>query len=424
MKGYSTFLVSLATLVFLHSGAFAADEWYVSYEKGVDAVHRQDWQEAVNILTEAIRAKPDSKAHSKTYGLRFIDYFPYVYRGLALYKLGNATRALADFEREEKAGEIGNASNDDEAERILREHLDLLRKSKAVETKVAEGIKLYRQKEFQRAIDIFQAIDKTSPDYSEAQKYIALAQGELQRSTSSPPKTPVVKGPEPGTTVQKKDPVAEAFKAGVQFFDQNDLDQAEVKFKSVLQSSPNHDGAKQYLARIRSLRQKPVATGAGSTPAIETKPPAGGTAPAGSRQDALFRDAVALFAAGKGKEAKTRFTDLRQLDPSYPHVAAYLDSIGQNEVKTKQGISSFFEGEYQRSINELADAAKKGGDNVTIYAFLACAYASQYYLMGAEDKGLQQNAIDAFKRAKQLDPAYKLDARFFSPRLIALFNIQ
>ena len=423
MKGNSTFFLSLVTLVFLHSGAFAADEWYVSYEKGLEAVRRQDWQEAVNNLNEAIRAKSDSKAHAKTYGLRFTDYFPYVYRGLALYKLGNATRALADFEREEKAGEVGNASNDDEAERILREHLDLLRKSKAVETKVAEGIKLYRQKEYQRAIDIFQTIERTSPDYAESQKYIALAQGELQRSTSSPPKTPVVKSREPVTTVEKRDPVAEAFKAGVQFFDQNDLDQAELKFNSVPQSSSNHAGAKQYLARIRLLRQKLVATGGRSTPAVEVQPPAGGTAPVASRQDALFRDAVALFAAGKGKEAKTKFADLRQSDPSYPHVVAYLDSIGQNEEKTKHGILSFFEGEYQLSINELADAAKKGSDNVTIYAFLACAYASQYYLMGAEDKGLQQNAIDAFKKVKQLDPAYKLDARYFSPRLIALFNM-
>ena len=81
------------------TGNAVAAEWYVSYEKGKEAFGSQQWQEVVRLMTEAIGEKDEEKANAKTYGLRFMDYFPYLYRGIAYSRLGDQKRALADLER-------------------------------------------------------------------------------------------------------------------------------------------------------------------------------------------------------------------------------------------------------------------------------------------------------------------------------------
>jgi tetratricopeptide (TPR) repeat protein len=393
----------------------AADEWYVSYEKGVDAVRGGQWQEGVQLLTEAIGGRNEERARMKTYGLRFIDYFPYAYRGYAYSKLGQTARALEDLERSERDGQVFNASQDRNAGTMVRETLDLLRKSKTSDKTFADAVALYRQKEYARAIDLFRSIPAGSSSAGEAQRYIALAQAEMNAKPAAPPTTV------PATTTRPTErrtsaQIAAEYQAGVRLFDRKEYDGAEAKFEAVLKYEPKHGGAQKYLGRIRNARAALASKPAGGTTSAPGKQPSG--------NETLFAQALDLFRNGRMESARRAFLTVRAADPSRTEVGTYLDSIDHTTERARTGIVAFCEGDYPAAITSLADAALVNGESPHVFGFLASAYAAQYFLTGGEDRALQRNAVEAFRRARQLDAAYALDGRIVSPRIVALLTTQ
>jgi hypothetical protein len=115
----------VAVLLLAALSAARADEWYVNYQKAKEAISAKQWQRAVDLLNEAIGDKDRSSSHVKTYGMQFIPYFPYVYRGVAYFNLQNKPAAKSDLEREEN----NDASGDDK--NLLQQYLDLLQKQAA-----------------------------------------------------------------------------------------------------------------------------------------------------------------------------------------------------------------------------------------------------------------------------------------------------
>ena len=76
---------------------FQNQPFYELYKDGRKALEDKNYQEAVTFLSDAIRQKPESKKNAKTYGVQFIEYYPYHYLALAYYKQGdfdNAKNAL------------------------------------------------------------------------------------------------------------------------------------------------------------------------------------------------------------------------------------------------------------------------------------------------------------------------------------------
>jgi hypothetical protein len=94
----------------------ASKPWWEEYDDAMRAVDRANWTAALQHLEEAVRRNSKSSARARTYGMRFIEYFPYYYLGLAHYKLatGRATaatdinphlaKALEYFSREKNSG--------------------------------------------------------------------------------------------------------------------------------------------------------------------------------------------------------------------------------------------------------------------------------------------------------------------------------
>ena len=114
-------------LLVVPAAGLCADEWYESYEKGRVALSQNQFAEAAQYLTEAIEQKAESKANARTYGMVFIDYFPYLYRGIARARLGQAGLAKQDFETEDKAGEVYEAERDTRAGPLLRQQMEGLK---------------------------------------------------------------------------------------------------------------------------------------------------------------------------------------------------------------------------------------------------------------------------------------------------------
>lgn len=412
-------LILVAILLVALRPPALAQEWYVSYGKGLEAFRRQQWQEAVSALNDAIGEKSESKAKAKTYGMQFIDYFPYVYRGVAYYKLGDREKAQADLEKAEGEGVVGNAREDDNAPRLLREYLDLVRKKSPAaapqpDAKYAEGMRLFNRKEYAASVEQLKGVAPAAKEHKDAQKYIGLAQAEMKKAEGA------------ATARDRKDRIDKAFAGGVKNFNNSAFDQAEADFTTVLGLDNARADARQYLTRIKSQKQKLAAAAKQSReqiripvrePVIESAKPAPG-APA----NPLLSEAVALYSEGKVARAKPKFEQVRRNEPDNADAENYLRVISETTQRTRNGITSFFEGEYQQAIDQLSESAKKERDNAHLYAFLACSYAAKFLLAGEEDGTLRDNAVSAYVLVKSVDANYALDKKIISPRIVSILD--
>ena len=415
-----TFLIAIVAVV-LSPSLLRADPWYVSYGKGLEAFKRQQWQQAIGYLNDAVDEKSDSKANAKTYGLQFIDYFPYLYRGVAYFKLGDRKNALSDLGKAESEGAVNDAEEDTEAPKLLHEYLDLLRKNvPPTDPAFADGMKLFNQKDFKGAVEQFKSVPESSPQYREAVKYLGLSQAEVKKTETA------------AAMKDKKDRIDKAFASGVQYFNQNDLEKAGEQFTSVLQLDNSRSDARQYLDRIRTLRQKSVSGPAAKAeiPKRASKETLREPLPSTEKPSAdttalvLFRDAVSLFGSGKIGEARGKFAELKRVDPSRADADEYLRRIDIIEEQARRGITAFFEGDYLQAIEQLSESLKGDTSDPRLYAFLASSYAARYLLTGGEDEALRQNALDAFGKVKKMNAVYRLDGKFVSPKIIALLTGQ
>jgi tetratricopeptide (TPR) repeat protein len=421
-------------LLLLVPSAFLRAQWYVTYEKGREAVKNGHWEQGVTYLTEVLNDEPDSKANKKTYGLTFSDYFPYLYRGIAYYKLGDLANARADLEKAKSEGAIDDWRSDKEAPSLLKEYISLLQKPAPqtaeqrppqntpqnpppavpqTDPKYTEGVRLFNQREFRKALDQFTAVPESSPQHALALKYIDRAQAELKKLETAADQR------------EKRDRIEKGFASGVEYFKRDDLDRAEAEFKNVLGLESTHRGAGEYLKRIEARRQKLAAAVHQKElppPTPQEPPPSGKNRGTDTTGLALFRDAVALFNDGKIGQSKAKFQSLQNIAPSYPELANYMALIVSIENKVHMGIAAFFEGEYSVAIDQLRSSSKNGNDNPHVYAFLACSCAAEYLLAGAENGSLRKEAVDAFGKLKGIDPRYELDRKLISPGIIALLT--
>lgn len=102
---------ALLTLLLVAVPAPAADKWYDSYRKGIDAAKKGNWSVVVEQMTAAIREKPDENRRVHTYGTIYLAYHPYYYRGIAYFELGRHEEAIRDLKKATGTGpeELGDA---------------------------------------------------------------------------------------------------------------------------------------------------------------------------------------------------------------------------------------------------------------------------------------------------------------------------
>ncbi len=189
-----------------------AQQWYESYEKGLTELGQNRFREAVAQFTLAIDTRPESKANARMYGVRFTDYFPYVYRGIAYARLGETALATKDFEREHTSGEVYNGHRDTKAGALLRERLDNTRPSTPARTKSSDPSRRAGPRE--PATDLARG---------------SLKDGRQQLDT--------------------------LFNAAVEAFGRGNFMRAKELFLSVLKRAPTYPGLDGYLSRIRTIEQ-------------------------------------------------------------------------------------------------------------------------------------------------------------------------
>ncbi len=74
------------------------ERWWNFYERGNSFADGGFWQEAVDDYLEALRQRDTDQRRARTYGMRFVDYFPHRDLGIAYYHLGRYNDALKELE--------------------------------------------------------------------------------------------------------------------------------------------------------------------------------------------------------------------------------------------------------------------------------------------------------------------------------------
>ncbi len=410
--------IAAALLVVCLTTTAAAEKWYVSYEKGLDAFNSRRWSEALNHLNQAIRDRTAARANAKTYGMNFVDYVPYAYRGTVHAHLGNFEGARSDLATSKRYGAVGQATRDRGAKAVLS----------GLETEV-ETLRLYtaavallNQNDFQGAVDGLREVQRRKATVPGLNDALARAEVGLREAKKIDLVViPVDPDPPEKEDTSKKDDEAEkqarqraaqitrAFQRGVSFFDRGDLNRAETAFGAVLKLDRSHKEATGYLGRIKTKRDAIAQSNKDQQDRA-------------TRINKLTAEGKTAFDQGQLRQAKQKFDVVIALDPSHTESTRYLGRISQIEARMKNGVTSFLAGDLDQSIQHLNQAAGECSDEVVIYAVLACAYASKYFLSGEQDREHMKNARDTFAKARKLDKNYKLKTKYVSPKIARMLN--
>lgn len=111
---------AITLALFLFAGAAEAS-WYDDYDAGLAAARKGSWSTVLQKMNAAIKGNPKEQDKAKTYGMNFINYHPYYYRGVANLNLGNYEAAISDFEKTSGPGEANLGSLDTLMERAKKQ---------------------------------------------------------------------------------------------------------------------------------------------------------------------------------------------------------------------------------------------------------------------------------------------------------------
>jgi len=104
-------LILVLAMMVLGSSPASADQWYEHYARAEKALVNSDYATAVAELNQAIARRGDSGARVRTYGMRVVDYFPYLKLGIAYFASGEYEAALRAFDTEEQLGAIQSSES-------------------------------------------------------------------------------------------------------------------------------------------------------------------------------------------------------------------------------------------------------------------------------------------------------------------------
>ncbi|MCD6328968.1 MAG: hypothetical protein J7M10_01225, partial [Candidatus Cloacimonetes bacterium] len=95
MKRIILFLLMLMLFTsFLHG----LEKFYQYYNKGLEYMEKGDWLRAIEEFKSAASLEFEDTKKMRTYGTRFIKYFPHREMGIAYYQLGEFNKAKDELE--------------------------------------------------------------------------------------------------------------------------------------------------------------------------------------------------------------------------------------------------------------------------------------------------------------------------------------
>jgi len=101
--------IFLIFIYFFISIIFAEQPWFFYYKLGLEKIKDKQYEEALAALNKAVELNSISSSRARTYGMNFIEYYPYFYIAFCQYNLGNLLEARSFLDKEFNNGAINNS---------------------------------------------------------------------------------------------------------------------------------------------------------------------------------------------------------------------------------------------------------------------------------------------------------------------------
>jgi len=95
-----------AVLILAPGLASAQTYWFETYQRAVECIEQERFDEAAKLLEDLIEQRPFPKARVRVPGNQFVDYLPYYQRARIEVRLGDHTRAIRSLDVSEAFGAI------------------------------------------------------------------------------------------------------------------------------------------------------------------------------------------------------------------------------------------------------------------------------------------------------------------------------
>jgi tetratricopeptide (TPR) repeat protein len=314
--------------------SFAVKEWYDYYLEARDErIPAKQYAEAIKSLEAAVRLRPNSALNEQMYGLRFVDYLPYYWLGVAYQRTGDFNSAIRMFNIEEKQGavrrndglyrELRRLRAEAESARVQAENAERMRAVRAeVQRLLKEAGELHRAKRFDEALSrLAQAQTAAEALDPQIQQSIIELRDKVRADDRA------VREAEERARRRE-----EALAEGTRLLEENNPTEAIVRFDQVLDLDPQNARA---LAGKKDAEQR----------ILESTTRAS--------REAAFREGKALFEAGKYEEAVRPLTD-SAADPTNVEARELLERIR----KTIEGLRQ------QKDLRQKIDALLAEGERL------------------------------------------------------------
>lgn len=472
----------LASMIVALAGRMAgAEEAYQSYEAGVKALNSGNCQAAVSSFQAAIAKDGKESAKKRTYGMNFIQYYPHVYLAKALACAGDKAKAMEEVQIAEsqgayRGGEIASIkaqiatptpapTTPTPPPTVTTPSVDP--KLAAAQKAADAGFAAYQKKDWERAVASFKEALANDGANAQAKKYLPLALKEQAKKQQvdgavaaaqsffnskkfveakakadealrlDPQNTvaldlsrraadEALKAPTPtlDAAAQAKEKAAEEAKLGKQAALSGDWPGAFDHYTAANRLDPGNADIIQALAEASKEKDK---------------------AELARKADGEIKQARDLMAASSYSEAKKHADQALALDPGNQDARRLLSDInaalaravppttppstatatpvaGAAKEKLRDGVRAFYSGKYDDALEKLGNARADLQALPAFHLYVGASYFSKYLLAGEQDASLKQNAVAEFKRARELDPAFRPDPKVLSPRIVEAFQ--
>ena len=91
-------IILISFFLFIISPIQAVEKFYTYYDKGAKFMAKGEWERAIEELKSAISLEFEDAKRKRTYGTRFIKYFPHRDIGICYYNLGEYDDAMGELQ--------------------------------------------------------------------------------------------------------------------------------------------------------------------------------------------------------------------------------------------------------------------------------------------------------------------------------------
>ncbi len=424
LRKLSLFLLIVAVLL---PGIIAADTWYNNYNSALDDIDDGNWSAAIEKLQLAISEKPGPKLKTKTTGLRFIDYIPYYYLGIAYYNKADWSNARDAFRKSARYSAV--RSKTAEYTDLSRKLDECENKLKPVETKT---VKQTTPKESVSAVKIRRHISSADGfigkrDYKSAKSELDSAKALIVASGEEKNRLQSVNSKL--NTVNRILKTEELMSRANNLVSSSKYREADKIVEQLLVLDPGNPDATSLRRKIRSeisREEKTAQIDTGPEKLPERKIP--------STRDEIaqaIREADAAHKNGDLLTARRKLTGVLQIDTNNTLARSKLENVNYTiSIRSiNEGIASYFDGELEQCRNQLGEALESLGEGsehraklIVIHQFMAVSYAEEYYKTGASNPELLEKVQAHIEKIKSLDKEFQIEAEYFAPKIVSLFN--